>query len=163
MLQLFKEKLMPGMEIIKVKETPHNYTVTVMCEGKETVTYLHKTCAPGRQNCIVHQAFCNIKAGAALDRGDPEAAKKWLDRNTDFGKWAWEYGLEYDYPKGYVRVFTADTVERLNNKKPGQRHYKTRYDICFRDGKLTKLHTNLTLQQSRVIQNEIERQGNKLW
>ena len=91
MFELFKAKLMPGMEIVRVKETSGQYLVTTRYKGDTNVTYLHKTCAPGRQNHLIHQALCNIIAAAAIEAGDYETAKLWLDRNTDFSKWAWEY------------------------------------------------------------------------
>ena len=58
MLALFKSHLLPGMEITKVKETGAYYIITTVYQGHTDVTHLHKTCAPGRQNHIVHQAFC---------------------------------------------------------------------------------------------------------
>lgn len=91
MFELFKEKLLDGMEIIKTKETASTHIITVRCRGKNQIVYLHKTCAPGRQNHLVHQALCNVMAGTALDEMDHKATKMWLDRMTDYSKWAWEY------------------------------------------------------------------------
>lgn len=91
MLELFKSHLINGMEIVKVKKKASEYIITTLYKGNEHVTYLHKTCAYGRHNHLVHQAFCNILASAAIDADDYETSRKWLDRNMDFTKWAWEY------------------------------------------------------------------------
>lgn len=71
-----------------------------------------------------------------------------------------EGGMRYDYPQGYIHTYSAETEYRRKHPKFGTFYVK--FDICQRDDKLTKVHTELTLQQVREIQAEIERQGNTM-
>lgn len=52
--------------------------------------------------------------------------------------------MTYDFSKGYVRVCTNETKNRMNDPNRGKGRIKIRYDICLRDGDLTPVHENLT-------------------
>lgn len=81
MLKILKERLIPGMEIKKVKEWKSKYDITFLINGQEVKTELTRYCALGYENSVVDSLMFTTMARAALNRGDIEEAKKWLDRD----------------------------------------------------------------------------------
>lgn len=67
----------------------------------------------------------------------------------------------YNFKNGYVHIHTKETTEAINKKKAGRN--KIRYNICLRDGKLTPIHENITINELKEIEEEITKQGNKLY
>lgn len=71
--------------------------------------------------------------------------------------------MNYDFENGYASTHTKETISRLNDCKRGSGRVKIRYDVIKRDGQMTIVHHDLTLQQLETVRAEIERQGNQLW
>lgn len=81
MLTVLKERLLDGMEIKKVKEWKSKYDITFLINGKEVKTELTKYCARGYENSVVDSVMFLVMAKVALDRGDIEEARMWLDKD----------------------------------------------------------------------------------
>ena len=80
MLNLLKQRLLPGLEIKKVKEKPSKYEITFTVDGKDYKSEIPKTCAPGAQNRVVDHAMYIVMCAVETNRGDLDAAKAWLDK-----------------------------------------------------------------------------------
>ena len=81
MLAVLKERLLDEMEIKKVKEWKSKYDITFLINGTEVKTELTKYCALGYENSVVDSVMFSTMARCALNRGDIEEAKMWLDRD----------------------------------------------------------------------------------
>ena len=81
MLNVLKARLLEGMEIKKVKEWKSKYDITFLINGKEVKAELTRYCAFGYENSVVDSFMFNTMARVALDSGDIEAAKMWLDKD----------------------------------------------------------------------------------
>ena len=81
MLNVLKARLLEGMEIKKVKEWKSKYDITFLINGKEVKAELTRYCALGYENSVVDSLMFNTMARVALDSGDIEAAKMWLDKD----------------------------------------------------------------------------------
>ena len=80
MLNTLKERLVPGMEIKKVKENRSKYEITFLIRGGEIKEELPKTCAPGMQDKVVDHTIFIAMCEAAIKKGDCNEGKKWMDR-----------------------------------------------------------------------------------
>ena len=80
MLNTLKERLLDGMEIKSVKEKRSKYEITFLISGGEIKTELPKTCTPGMQYKVVDHTIFNVMCKAAIEKGDYQAAKGWLDK-----------------------------------------------------------------------------------
>lgn len=80
MLNVLKERLLDGMEIKNVKEKRGKYEITFLISGGEIKTELPKACTPGMQDRVADQSIFNAMCQAAIEKGDYQAAKGWLDR-----------------------------------------------------------------------------------
>ena len=80
MLNVLKERLLDGMEILKVKENRSKYEITFLISGGEIKVELPKTCAPGCQDIVVDQAMFLAMCNAETAKGKFDAAKDWLDK-----------------------------------------------------------------------------------
>ena len=80
MLNTLKERLPEGMEIQKVKEKPSKYEITFAIDGKGITGELPKTCAVGCQNRVVDLTIFNVMARNAINNGDLETGRMWLDK-----------------------------------------------------------------------------------
>ena len=83
MLNTLKERLLDGIEIKRVKERGSKYSITFFVNGKEYNSELPKTCAPGKQNIVVDHTMFNVMCAVEIDKGNIQAAKKWLDKIGD--------------------------------------------------------------------------------
>lgn len=80
MLNVLKERLLDGMEIVKVKEKPSKYEITFFISGGEIKEELPKTCTPGMQNRVADHTMFNAMCKAEIEKVNFQAAKGWLDR-----------------------------------------------------------------------------------
>lgn len=80
MLNTLKERLPDGMEIKKVKEKPSKYEIIFLIDGKDIKSELPKTCTPGMQNRVADYTIFGAMANCAMNNGDFETAKMWLDK-----------------------------------------------------------------------------------
>lgn len=80
MLDILKERLPDGLEIIKVKDRGNQTQIWFRYQGYETRGELQKTCAPGyaEQNC--DYTISNAMMSIALKKGDAQMTKVWHDR-----------------------------------------------------------------------------------
>lgn len=87
MLEILKARLPEGLKIIKVKERPGYSQAEIRFEydGTESIGWLYKTCAPGKENHICDFSICAVMANIALSRNDVEMAKFWLDKQLNLG------------------------------------------------------------------------------
>lgn len=81
MLNTLKERLPDGLEIKNVKEKPSKYEITFLIEGKDIKGDLPKTCTPGYQNRVADLTIFNVMARNAIENGDMDTAKMWLDKS----------------------------------------------------------------------------------
>jgi len=80
MLDVLKDRLIDGLEIVKVKETNIKYTITFCFDGDETTADLHKSCAPGAHNAVADSAIITAVSTVYFNRGDFAKAKEWLHK-----------------------------------------------------------------------------------
>ena len=80
MLNTLKARLPEGLEIKKTKEKPSKYEITFLIDGKDIKGELPKTCTPGCQDRVADLTIFNVMARKAMESGDMETAKMWLDK-----------------------------------------------------------------------------------
>ena len=80
MLDVLKERLIDGLEIVKVKETNSRYTITFHFDGDEGRADLPKSCSPGAHNAVADNAIITAISSIYFNRGEFAKAKEWLDK-----------------------------------------------------------------------------------
>ena len=80
MLNTLKARLPEGLDVKKVKEKPSKYEITFLIDGRDIKGELPKTCTPGCQNSVADLTIFNVMARNAMNNGDMETAKMWLDK-----------------------------------------------------------------------------------
>lgn len=82
MLDIFKERMPQGMEIVKVKERNNYYHLLVSYQGTTAEAHLGKAVAPGyaEKNCDF--TICATMAGIGFDTGNVAMAKEWLEKQS---------------------------------------------------------------------------------
>lgn len=82
MLDILKERLPEGVEVVKVKSkaSASQSEVWFVYQGMEGKTWLSKTCAPGYENKICDQNIATLMLGFALQMKNLEMAEYWRDK-----------------------------------------------------------------------------------
>lgn len=82
MLDILKERLPEGLEIVKVKDRANASQIQVFFsyEGKESTNWIRKTCAPGWEEKLCDRTIASTMLGYALDRKNLEMADYWKDK-----------------------------------------------------------------------------------
>ena len=82
MLDILKERLPEGMEIVKVKDKANASQTEVWFgyQGMEVKSWLMKFCAPGCENKICDRTIANSMLGFALKLENIEMAEYWRDK-----------------------------------------------------------------------------------
>lgn len=82
MLDVLRERLPDGLEIIKVQDKANASQIKMWFryKGAETVNWVSKTCAPGYATKLCDQTIASTMMGIALDLQDLEMAEQWKDR-----------------------------------------------------------------------------------
>jgi len=82
MLDILKERLPEGLQIIKVKDKASSDQMEIWFsyEGMEGNGWLRKTCAPGYAGRNCDYTIANAMLGFALQRRDLEMAEFWKDK-----------------------------------------------------------------------------------
>lgn len=80
MLDVLKDRLIDGLEIVKVKETNSRYTITFCFDSSEGVADLPKSCAPGAHSAVADYAINTAISSIYFNRGDYAKAKEWLNK-----------------------------------------------------------------------------------
>ena len=80
MLDVLKDRLFDGLEIVKVKEMNSRYTITFRFEGDEAKADLPKTCSPGAHNKVADSTIITAMSSIYLNRGDIAKAKECLNK-----------------------------------------------------------------------------------
>ena len=84
MIDIMKQRLPEGLEIIKVYNRTGNSQLRILFSygGQEYTSYLNKTCTPGHaeENCDF--TICAVMLNYALERNDLVEAKYWLDKQN---------------------------------------------------------------------------------
>lgn len=80
MLDVLKDRLIKGLEIVKVKETNSKYAITFRFEGDEATADLPKSCAPGAHDEVADSAIITAMSTIYFFRRDYAKAKEWLDK-----------------------------------------------------------------------------------
>lgn len=86
MLEIFKERLVPGLTIVNVKERASKYTICVEYEGKTTTVELSKTCTPKCEEEYCDKVVATAMSSIYFYMGDLANAKVWLDKTISGGK-----------------------------------------------------------------------------
>lgn len=86
MLEIFKERLVPGLTIVNVKERASKYTICVEYEGKTTTVELSKTCTPKCEEEYCDKVVATAMSSIYFYMGDLTNAKVWLDKTISGGK-----------------------------------------------------------------------------
>lgn len=79
MLDILKERLPEGLEIVKVKDkaSASQIQITFSYEGTEEVGWVHKTCAPGCEKKLCDQTIASIMFSFALKQNYLVMADYW--------------------------------------------------------------------------------------
>lgn len=93
MLNTLKERLPKGLEIKSVREKQSKYEITFSIAGKDIKGELPKTCTPGCQNRVSDLTIFNVMARNAMENGDMETAKIWLDKALLGNLHIWANGI----------------------------------------------------------------------
>lgn len=80
MLDILKDRLIDGLEIVKVKELSSKYVIMFRYEDDEQKAELPKNCAPGMHNAVADNAIITAMSGIYINRGEYKKAKEWLDK-----------------------------------------------------------------------------------
>ncbi|MBQ9739716.1 MAG: hypothetical protein IJV91_02140 [Kiritimatiellae bacterium] len=82
MLDILKERLPEGLEIVKVKDRSNASQIQVFFsyEGEESTNWISKTCAPGWEEKLCDRTIASTMLGYALDRKDLAMADYWKDK-----------------------------------------------------------------------------------
>ncbi len=82
MLDILKERLPEGLEIVKVKDKASASQIKIWFsyKGMESVSWIYKTCAPGCEIKICDQTIASAMLGIALNLKDIEMADYWKDK-----------------------------------------------------------------------------------
>jgi hypothetical protein len=80
MLEIFKERLVPGLTIVNVKERASKYTICVEYEGKTTTIDLSKTCTPKQEERYCDIVIAGAMASIFFNAQDFENARIWLEK-----------------------------------------------------------------------------------
>lgn len=81
MIDIFKETLQDGMEIVKFKEMANVYKITLSYNGMIGTCDLSKMCAPKSEKSLCKQAINTAVSGMYINAGNLAEAKEWLDGN----------------------------------------------------------------------------------
>lgn len=87
MLEILKTRLPEGLKILKVKDRPGYSQAEIRFEydGTEGIGWLHKVCAPGKENAICDYSICAVMANICIQRNELEKARLWLDKQLNLG------------------------------------------------------------------------------
>lgn len=82
MLDILKERLPEGLEIVKVKDRSNASQIQVFFsyEGEESTNWISKTCVPGWEEKLCDRTIASTMLGYALDRKDLAMADYWKDK-----------------------------------------------------------------------------------
>ena len=82
MLEILKERLPEGLEIINVKDKASSSQIEIhfSYQGMTNKSWLYKTCAPGCANKMCDQTICCTMMGFALKLRDLEMADHWKEK-----------------------------------------------------------------------------------
>lgn len=80
MLDVLKDRLIDGLEIVKVKETNNKYAITFRFEDNEAKAGLPKSCSPGAHNKVADSTIITVMSNIYIKCGDYTKAKEWLDK-----------------------------------------------------------------------------------
>lgn len=83
MLDIFKERLIEGLFITKVKEYHNKYVIECSFEGDKTNIDLWKTCQPGCEEIVCDRAVITAISTIYFNKGNFIKAKEWLDKLTE--------------------------------------------------------------------------------
>ena len=86
MLDIFKERLVPGLTIVSVKERASKYTICVEYEGKTTTIDLQKTCTPKHEEYYCDLVIAGAMSSIFFNAQDFKNARIWLEKCVPGGK-----------------------------------------------------------------------------
>ena len=79
MIDIFKEVMQDGMEIVKCKEMSNKYKITLSYNGMNATCELNKLCTPGNEKSLCMRAIDTAMSTMYIDNGNYQEAKAWLD------------------------------------------------------------------------------------
>lgn len=87
MLNVLKERLPEGLEIVKVKNRSGRSQIEILFryDGVEFTSWLLKTCTPGCENLVCDSVIFAVMAAIALKQNDLEKARHWMDKQLTLG------------------------------------------------------------------------------
>lgn len=77
-LDIFKDVIQEGMEIVKCKELSNKYKLILSYNGMSASCELNKLCTPGNEKSLCMQAIDNAISTMYLSKGDLKEAEAWL-------------------------------------------------------------------------------------
>lgn len=80
MLDVLKERLIDGLNIISVKEYSTKYTIEFEYEGGKAKADLQKSCLPNCEKEVADKTIISAISTIYFNRGDFQKAKQWLDK-----------------------------------------------------------------------------------
>lgn len=88
MLDILKERLPDGLEIVKVKNKNSSSQIEIHFnyEGTSAVNWLPKVCAPGHAEQVCDRTSFGAMLSVALHRKDLEMAERWVAKMQSIGE-----------------------------------------------------------------------------
>lgn len=83
MLDVLKERLVDGLEIVSVKESGSKFRIEFEYDGDRAKADLPKTCTPNCENEVADYTIITAMSSIYINRNDLKQAKEWLDKLHD--------------------------------------------------------------------------------
>lgn len=82
MLEIMKERLPEGLEIVRVRELAGRSKILFSYDGVEVTGYLPKTCAPGKETNVADFNIHTVMMEARMRKGDIDGAREWMAKQS---------------------------------------------------------------------------------
>lgn len=79
MIDIFKNELQDGMEIVKCKEMTNVYKITLSYDGMTGTCELSKMCVPNAEKSLCRKSIDTAISGMYINASNLTEAKLWLD------------------------------------------------------------------------------------
>ena len=87
MLSIAKKWVPEGCELVLVKEKASQYSVKVVFNGVEGITWIPKQTAPGYATRVAKNSIASAMMSIFLQTGEIEKAKEWHDKILNPKEW----------------------------------------------------------------------------
>lgn len=113
MIDIFKDTLQDGMEIVKCKEMANVYKITLSYNGMIGTCDLSKMCTPKSEKSLCRKSIDTAISGMYINAGNLNEAKEWLDGN----KWQEETVNNSNEIDKHITNIINKMIAEYTNKK----------------------------------------------